>query len=201
MIENSNTSEEGRIKRNPKTEGHMKKLIVRGIFATTIVLTALIVRPLMASAQGDGDHVSIQSSPTSFINADPGTCDPITFAPKTGQLFCIESLTGTNTLTGDFVGTDLIEVSVLVYADGSSNFTDYESWTGTVTGHGTGSFILLETDGILHADGSATTKVRIVNGTGTGDLAGITGSGRFSNATGADVTTMTLEFPGQHQHH
>jgi hypothetical protein len=194
MIENSNTSEEGRIKRNRKTEGHMKKLIVRGIFAATIALTALGVRPVIASAE----HVSVQSSPTTFTNADPGTCDPITFAPKTGQLFCIESLTGTNTLTGDFVGTDLIEVSVLVYADGSSNFTDYESWTGTVTGHGTGSFILLETDGILHADGSATTKVRIVNGTGTGDLAGITGRGSFSTATGAEVTTMTLEFPGQH---
>ena len=113
----------------------MKKLILRGIFAATIALTALSVLPPIASAEGDGDHVSVQSSPITFTNADPGTCDPVTFAPKTGQPFCIESLTGTTNLCGDFVGSDLDEISVLLYADGSSNFTDYESWTGTFTGH------------------------------------------------------------------
>lgn len=172
----------------------MKKLILRGIFAATIALTALSVLPPIASAEGDGDHVSVQSSPITFTNADPGTCDPVTFAPKTGQPFCIESLTGTTNLSGDFVGSDLDEISVLLYADGSSNFTDYESWTGTFTGHGTGSFILLETDGIMQADGSTTSKVRIVNGTGTGDLVGITGRGGFSGET----TEMTLGFPGHH---
>jgi hypothetical protein len=197
MIERSNTSEEGRIKRNRKTEGHMKKLIERGIFAATIALTALIVRPLMASAQGDGDHVSVQSSPTTFTNADPGTCDPITFLPKTGQPFCIESLTGTTTLSGDFVGSDLGEITILIYANGFLNFSDYESWTGTLAGRGTGSFILFEYDGMGQMNGALTSKVRIVNGTGSGDLVGITGRGTFSG----DTTEMTVEFPGQHQHH
>ena len=176
----------------------MKNWILKGIIAAAMALAICTLRPMIASAQGDGFHVMIQSSPSNFINADPGTCDPVTFAPKSGQPFCVLSLTATNTLSGDFVGTDLDEVSALLYADGATNFTDYESWTGTLKGHGTGSFVLLESEGILQADGSATTQVRIVNGTGSGDLTGITGRGSFSNATGADVTTMTIEFPGQH---
>ena len=175
----------------------MKKLILRGIFAATIALTALSVLPPIASAEGDGDHVSVQSSPITFTNADPGTCDPTTFFPKTGQPFCVESLTGTTTLSGDFVGTDLDEFTVLVYANGSSNSADYEFWTGTFTGHGTGSFVLLETDAVVQANGSATSKVRIVDGTGSGDLVGITGRGNFSG----DTSVMTIQFPGQHQHH
>jgi hypothetical protein len=182
----------------------MKNSILKGMLGAAIALVALSLRPIIAKAdghEGDGVHVVIPSSAISFTNADPGTCDPVTFAPKTGQQFCIASLTGTTTLSGDFVGTDLDEITILFYADGSSNFTDYESWTGTLKGHGTGTFILLEYDAVLQANGSTTSKVRIVDGTGTGDLIGITGRGGFSNATGADVTTMTLEFPGQHQHH
>lgn len=197
MIESFNASGEDQFKRNVQTEGHMRNSILRGIFAAAIVLTAISVQPLMASAAGDGVHVMIQTSPITFTNADPGTCDPLTFAPKTGQPFCMLSVTGTTTLSGDFVGSDLDEISALLYADGSSNFTDYESWTGTFTGHGTGSFILLETDGVRQANGFATSKVRIVDGTGSGDLVGITGRGTFSGDTGV----MTIQFPGQHQHH
>lgn len=194
MIERSNASEEGRINRNIKTEGHMRNSILRGIFAAAIMLTALSFRPLIATAQGDGAHVTIQSSPVTFTNADAGTCDPTTFTPKTGEPFCIESLTGTTTLSGDFVGSDLDEITVLIYANGFLNFSDYESWTGTFIGHGTGSFILFEFDGMGQMNGALTSRVRIVDGTGTGDLAGITGRGTFSG----DTTTMTIEFPGQH---
>ena len=172
----------------------MRNSILRGIFAAAILLTAISVQPLMASAEGDGVHVRIQSSPITFTNADPGTCDPSTFTPAPGQPFCIESLTGTTTLSGDFVGSDLDETTILIYANGLLNFSDYESWTGTFTGHGTGSFILFEYDGVGQLNGSQTSKVRIVDGTGTGDLAGITGRGGFSGET----TEMTIQFPGQH---
>ena len=172
----------------------MKESSLRGIFAAMILLTALSVRAVMVRAEGDGLHVAIQSSPVSFINADPGTCDPITFVPKTGEPFCIESLTGTSTLSGDFVGSDLDEITILIYASGLLNFSDYESWTGTFTGHGTGSFILFEYDGVGPLNGSLSSKVRIVDGTGSGDLVGIRGRGSASG----DTTEMTIEFPGQH---
>jgi Protein of unknown function (DUF3224) len=194
MIERSNASEEGRINRNIKTEGHMRNSIPRAIFAAAIVLTALNLRPVIATAQGDGAHVTIQSSPVTFTNADTGTCDPITFTPKTGEPFCIESLTGTATLSGDFVGSDLDEITILIYANGFLNFSDYESWTGTFIGHGTGSFILFEYDGAGQMNGALTSRVRIVDGTGSGDLAGITGRGTFSG----DTSVMTIQFPGQH---
>jgi Protein of unknown function (DUF3224) len=197
MIERSNASGEGQINGKFEREVHMKKSIVRGIFAAVVALTAFSARPVMVKAEGNGLHVAIQSSPTSFINADPGTCDPITFAPKTGQPFCIESLTGTTTLSGDFVGSDLDEITILFYANGFLNFSDYESWTGTLAGHGTGSFILFEYDGMGQMNGALTSKVRIVDGTGSGDLVGITGRGTFSG----DTSVMTIQFPGQHQPH
>jgi hypothetical protein len=197
MIERSNASGEGQINGNVEMEGRMKKSSLRGIFAAVIVLTALSVRPVMGRAEGEGLHVAIQSSPTTFTNADPGTCDPITFAPKTGQPFCIESLTGTTTLSGDFVGSDLDEITILIYANGLLNFSDYESWTGTLAGHGTGSFVLFEYDGMGQMNGALTSKVRIVEGTGSGDLVGITGRGTFSG----DTSVLTIQFPGQHQPH
>jgi Protein of unknown function (DUF3224) len=172
----------------------MKNSILKGTIAAAIGLAILSVRPMIASAQGDGVHVMIQSSPITFTNADPGTCDAITFTPAPGQPFCIESLTGTTTLSGDFVGSDLDEITILIYANGLLNFSDYESWTGTLKGHGAGSFILFEYDGVGQLNGASTSKVRIVEGTGSGDLVGIKGNGSQS----ADVTTMTLEFPGQH---
>jgi hypothetical protein len=197
MIERSNASGEGQINGNVEMEGRMKKLSLRGIFAAVIVLTALTFRTVIASAQGEGLHVEVLSSPTIFIAADPGTCDPVTFAPKAGQAFCIESLTGTTTLSGDFVGSDLDEITILIYANGLLNFSDYESWTGTLAGHGTGSFVLFEYDGMGQMNGALTSKVRIVEGTGSGDLVGITGRGTFSG----DTSVLTIQFPGQHQPH
>jgi hypothetical protein len=196
MVEDRRSSAEALMKRNIEGEVRMKSSILKGMLGATIAVAALAVRPAMARAeghQGDGVRVVIQSSPINIINADPGTCDPSTFTPAPGQPFCIETLEATTALSGDFVGADQDEITILIYADGLLNFSDYESWTGTFAGHGTGSFILFEYDGVGQLDGSQTSKVRIVDGTGSGDLTGITGRGNGSNT----ATEMTIEFPGQ----
>lgn len=178
----------------------MKNSILKGMLCAAIAVAALALRPAMARAdghEGEGVHVVIQSSPLNIIAADPGTCDPSTFLPATAQPFCIETLEGTTALSGDFVGADQDEITILIYADGLLNFSDYESWTGTFTGHGTGSFVVFEYDGVGQLKGPQTTKVRIVDGTGSGDLVGISGRGSATNA----ASEMTIEFPGEHQHH
>jgi hypothetical protein len=47
-----------------------------------------------------------------------------------------------------FDGTLLVETTAVAFTNGNVSYTDFEIWTGTVAGLGTGSFILLEYDGI-----------------------------------------------------
>ena len=68
-----------------------------------------------------------------------------------------------------------------------ADYTGYERVTGVLAGRH-GSF-LLETHG-RHADAKASTTVRVVEGSGTGELAGLTGTGRFV----ADAMEYTLTF-------
>jgi hypothetical protein len=178
----------------------MKNSILKGVLAAVIVLVALSGRALLAEAS-DGVHVVVTDTAGPFTAADPGTCDPITFFPKAGDPVCILTVGQLFTAAGDFVGSIFLETTLAQFPDGRAVFTDFETWTGTVTGHGTGTFTGLEYDAVTQVNGTTTSKFRILDGTGTGDLVGITGKGSFSNATGAGVTTMTLEFPGQHQHH
>jgi len=53
-------------------------------------------------------------------------------------------------------------------------------YTGTLKGHGTGSFVALDYDGYVAPGGVQKGTLRIVDGTGTGDPVGISGSGSYS---------------------
>jgi hypothetical protein len=202
MVEVFKLAEASRINAKIEKEGNMKNSTLKGMLAAVIVLVALTGRPLTAAADGhesDGVHIVVTFIAGPSTAADPGTCDPTTFLPKAGDPVCIGTLAITTTASGDFVGTDLEEVTFAAFPDGSDSFTDFETWTGTLKGHGTGTFTLLSYDGVTQADGVFSSKLRILDGTGTGDLVGIAGMGGFASVTG--VATMTLEFPGQHQHH
>jgi len=110
---------------------------------------------------------------------------------------CVSYLASAFTLTGDFVGTEFEEDSVVGFANGGYAFVGYGMWTGMLKGRGTGSFVALDYDGILTPSGFETGKLRIVDGTGTGDLVGISGSGSYTSSavTGIYPGTMTVEFP------
>ena len=166
--------------------------------AATLAFAVIASRPLAAKADGGrsrGVHIVVSTVDGAFTSGDPGNCDPTTYKPKAGDPACIASVGQEFSISRDFVGTGLFESTFTAFADGSTSYTDFETWTGTVTGHGTGSFVLLEYDGLIQSDGKSSSKLRILEGTGTGDLVGITGEGSFSNATGADISEMTLHFP------
>ena len=174
----------------------MKNSILKGMLAAVIVLVAFTGRPLLAAASG-AEQISVTFTLVDYPNADPGTCNPSTYLPYAGDPACIAYLAAAYTETGDFVGTESEEDSLVFFANGGAAFAGYENWIGTLKGRGTGSFVVLGYDGIETPSGMDWGKLRIVDGTGTGDLVGISGSGRYTGSavTGIIATKMTVEFP------
>ena len=134
------------------------------------------------------------------VNYDQGTCQPLTVLPYPGEPACVAYASGLYNLAGDLVGTEFEEDSLVGWPDGGVLFTGYGMYTGTLKGRGAGSFVALDYDGYVAPSGVQTGKLRIVDGTGTGDLVGISGSGSSAGAFPIPAT-MTVEFPGPREHH
>ena len=75
---------------------------------------------------------------------------------------------------GDLVGTSVVEATMFGLADGSAAaYVGIERFEGTVAG-AKGSFVLIHRATIV--DGEQVAELTILPGTGTDDLAGITGT-------------------------
>jgi hypothetical protein len=97
---------------------------------------------------------------------------------------------------GEIVGTSTCWLLISYVAGDPSDaqslegpYTGYEQVSATI-GDRTGTFVLAASG--EHTGGVARTDVRIVTGSGTGDLGGISGSGSY--AADAMEYTMTLEY-------
>jgi hypothetical protein len=95
------------------------------------------------------------------------------------------------------VGTEFETDSMVFWPDGAISFTGYGMYTGTLKGRGTGSFVALDYDAYVTPSGVQTGKLRIVDGTGTGDLVGISGSGSYAGPFPIPAK-MTVKFPRNH---
>jgi hypothetical protein len=94
--------------------------------------------------------------------------------------------------TGDIEVETSTQGFILYYdAGGTGRFTGYEQLHGTIGGH-EGS-VVLQTTGAFTAQGVDATWT-IVDGSGTGDLTGITGSGGYPLPWGSTETDCTLDF-------
>lgn len=80
----------------------------------------------------------------------------------------------TQDFTGGLVGTGTARLLMAQLPDGSAHFTGIERFTGTLAGR-TGSF-LLRNAGVLK-NGVVTAEWLILPGSGSGELAGLTGTG------------------------
>jgi hypothetical protein len=176
----------------------MKDLIQKVTLAVVTVMLVLIGQVPVAMAS-EPIRLEVTATFVGFTAADPGSCDPNTFLPNPGDEVCIATLGELFTSSGDFAGGAFVEATFAPLADGSDSFTDFQTWSGTVNGHGTGAFTLLEYDGVTKADGSYTSKLRSVDGTGTGDFQGITACGSSKGNATSGFNTLTLTFPG-HKH-
>lgn len=89
----------------------------------------------------------------------------------------------TNTLGGDIVGTSELEYLLMYVSESSGTFVGYDRIEGMIDGR-FGSFCVRE-DGTFD-DTNISAGLTIVEGTGTGDLTGITGKGSYKTIHGMD---------------
>ena len=123
------------------------------------------------------------------------TCDPVTFLPKTGEASCVGIQTTSGTESGAIAAGYLADVSWAVFESGDSVYTAYTTFTGTIAGHGSGSFTILESSGFISSLGKLTARWQVLKGSATGDFAGMTGSGKiqgtYDSTTGLATGTKS----------
>ncbi len=93
-------------------------------------------------------------------------------------------------MEGDLVGEATWDSVMCYRPDGTAVFTGIQRVTGTLGGID-GSFVV-QADGEF-ADGQAQSRWQVIEGSGTGGLAGLTGSGE-SVATATPPGTYTLDY-------
>jgi hypothetical protein len=96
----------------------------------------------------------------------------------------------TQQFSGDVTGKGAVEWLMCYRADGTARFLGWQQVDGAVAGTD-GSFVL-ETEGEFDG-GTAVGRWTIVPGSGTGRLAGLTGTGQFEAPHGP-TATFTLDY-------
>lgn len=92
--------------------------------------------------------------------------------------------------TGDLQAQGAWDAVMCYRDDGSASFTGYQRTTGTLGGRG-GSFVV-RADGTFEA-GVATSHWQVMEGSATGELSGLRGTGR-AVAKGGPGGTFTFEY-------
>ncbi len=92
---------------------------------------------------------------------------------------------------GDVDGTGKSEALMFYREDGTAAYTGLERFVGQVGGR-SGSFVL-RADGVFE-DGAATTNWQVVDGSGSGELRGLRGTGQAVAASGQPGGTFTLDY-------
>jgi hypothetical protein len=87
---------------------------------------------------------------------------------------------------GDLTGTGHAAMLQVLAPDGSASFVALERVTGTLAGR-SGSFVLQDR-GNLDADGAVHGEWFVVPGSGTGELAGLSGTGGFAATVGQQAS-------------
>ena len=109
--------------------------------------------------------------------------DEQTFAEGDDQPKLTQTI-ATKTFTGDIEGEGTVAYLMVYRPDGSTIITGFERVVGSVGGRA-GSFVFRHEG--TDQDGAAAVTCTVVPGSGTGELAGLTGEGRFA------ATSMTVE--------
>jgi hypothetical protein len=96
----------------------------------------------------------------------------------------------TKSYSGDIEGESVTEWQMAYTDDGSAAFVGLERIDGTVAGH-SGTLVLQHLG--TYQDGSATATLSVVDGCGSADLAGVSGTGDFK-ADPAGQVDLELSF-------
>lgn len=113
-----------------------------------------------------------------------------TYAELTGKEKLTRARMGFR-LTGELAG-DLISDSLMYYReDGTAEYTGLQRFTGRIAGR-SGTCVMVA--GGEYDGGEARSAWRIIPGSGSGDLAGLTGSGVSVAAAGQPGGTYSLDY-------
>lgn len=93
--------------------------------------------------------------------------------------------------SGDLQGSGLSCWTLVYTADGAARFVGTQAFTGTLQGK-SGSFVL-GLQGSFEND-TATVSWSVLAGTGTGELAGLSGTGGYRSVSDAPSATATLDY-------
>ncbi|HEV2089255.1 MAG TPA: DUF3224 domain-containing protein [Cryptosporangiaceae bacterium] len=98
-----------------------------------------------------------------------------------------------NAFTGGIGATGTTcEYTIAYVAENTGTFTGMEVLAGSLDGR-KGTFVV-EERGSFDADGSLRCSFEVVPGSGTGDLVGLRGTGRFATVQGDESVPYTFEY-------
>ena len=99
-------------------------------------------------------------------------------------------VSGTQRFTGDIEGEGSVQWSMCYLPDGTARFAGLQRVEGSIGGR-TGSFVM---ESVGNHDGMASTGVwKVIAGSGTGELSGLSGEGTF-DAPGGPEVSYRLEY-------
>jgi hypothetical protein len=162
---------------------------------TITFLLALAAQVLPPSANA-GSRMRVQVSVVDSSTSVPDfhNCDPNTFLPlDSGACVGIQATTGTT--SGSVEATYFDEANFAVLATGDAPFSSFKTLTGSVQGRGSGSFTLFE-EGVVSPSGHLASKWRVVKGSGTANLVGISGSGEIVGTYDSSTALATGTLSG-----
>ncbi len=127
-----------------------------------LLLVSLVALLAVAGVSG-----AAASPPTSASGTFTYTSSTFNDVRSAGGNTIIGDLTATVSYTGTFSGTSTVQGTLILHPDGSANFHDVETFTGTVNGvPGTVTFNLAGTGSMAPPAGSFRGTDVIVSGTG-----------------------------------
>jgi hypothetical protein len=146
--------------------GHRR---ARTVAMATLVGAAPLAVGASAGAFDSHPHRIVQTVSSQFVQ-DP----PVLGAPVCDQGSCVRPFWFLGHSTGDLVGSSVQVGAGTRYTDGTIYANSTFVFTGTITRCGTGT-VAMRSTGFNHA-GTTSGEIVIAEGSGTGELAGITGS-------------------------
>ncbi|SOD63961.1 Protein of unknown function [Streptomyces zhaozhouensis] len=97
-----------------------------------------------------------------------------------------------NSYAGGIEGEGLSAYAITYFPDGTGGFSGLQLVTGRLDGRA-GSFVLAE-HGTFAADQSLTCEFTVMPGSGTGELAGLTGAGGYVYEPGTQVVPLAFGY-------
>jgi hypothetical protein len=160
-----------------------------------VVSAALVLSSALVGGASASAHSRQANMGMTRLSFDYAQAPPIIGAPVCDQSSCVIPFSILGTASGDLTGTSVQAGSAVQFADGTLYANSTFVFRGTVMPCGSGTVTMRSTG--FNRAGVTSGEIVIVEGSGTGDLAGLEGQGTVVNGqadpSGSGVATGTIE--------